>query len=278
MKDTNHAEVLLQGIVGNPHHAYLLSGQGAESCALSAAQRLLCMDQQAPCGHCKGCAMLAGGTHPDFWSLEDENPLEPQPIKVMQIRELIDWTGLAAQFGQHKVIYIPDAQRMNEAAQNALLRTLEEPPAGVVFLLTGQESALLPTLRSRLAPVRLGQPALLSPQHAELEHTARDLLSLLWTDQAALLPARYAEHKGDLQALLSLQAEILRDAIALRCGAPLLQGERRAWLDTKKALPTAWLQRWTQSLLDATERLSQHAHALMTIDRLCIEWMQVTRL
>ncbi len=91
--------------------------------------------------------------HPDF------HLLEGSPIKVEMIRRLIAELAKRSFCGGGRAVLIRGAHTMNEPAQNALLKTLEEPPKGTLFLLTGNESGLLPTILSRCARVWCGAPA-----------------------------------------------------------------------------------------------------------------------
>lgn len=134
-------------------HALLLAGPagiGKSRLALSLVQWLLC---EAPrgglaCGRCHACHMSTAGTHPDLSLVE---PVETgKMIRIDQIRELVDFAGRTPQYGGYRVALIMPAQAMNRAAQNALLKTLEEPGENTLLLLVcDQVSQLLPTVRSR---------------------------------------------------------------------------------------------------------------------------------
>ncbi|MBQ9832176.1 MAG: hypothetical protein IJO48_00435, partial [Clostridia bacterium] len=90
---------------------------------------------------------------PDFFEAESN------PYKISSIREISDTLAKRAYSEQYgRAVIFKDADKMDERCQNALLKTLEEPPAKTLFLLTGNESGLLPTIRSRCAIVRTGSP------------------------------------------------------------------------------------------------------------------------
>jgi DNA polymerase-3 subunit delta' len=150
-------------------HAVLLVGPpsvGKHTLALDLAAALLCTgapDGSRPCRSCRGCRMVEHGNHPDLHRLapggagnqirigEDQHP-EPGTIR----RLAIDLALLPVEGGE-RVAIIRDAGRMNEVAQSALLKTLEEPPpATTLVLCVDDEEQLLPTIRSRCARVRLG--------------------------------------------------------------------------------------------------------------------------
>ncbi len=153
-------------------HAVLLVGPasvGKYALALDLAAALLCTgaaDARRPCRDCRGCRMVEHGNHPDLHLLapggagnqirigEDQHP-EPGTIRRLSI----DLALLPVEGGA-RVSVIRDAQRMNDVAQSALLKTLEEPPpATTLVLCVDDEEQLLPTIRSRCARIRLGTVA-----------------------------------------------------------------------------------------------------------------------
>ena len=134
-------------------HAYLLHGPagiGKRALAERLMARLLCLSPSGldACGSCKSCHLLAAGTHPDNFVLEPEEA--DKPIKVDQVRELVDFVVQTAQLGGRKVVLLEPAEAMNLNAANALLKSLEEPSGNTVLLLIShQPSRLLPTIKSR---------------------------------------------------------------------------------------------------------------------------------
>ncbi|GIZ13414.1 DNA polymerase III subunit delta' [Pseudomonas sp. NCCP-436] len=134
-------------------HAYLLQGPagiGKRILAESLMAHLLCSARSGldACGQCKSCQLLAAGTHPDSFVLEPEEA--DKPIKIDQVRELVDFVVQTAQLGGRKVVLLEPAEAMNLNAANALLKSLEEPSGDTVLLLIShQPSRLLPTIRSR---------------------------------------------------------------------------------------------------------------------------------
>jgi DNA polymerase III subunit delta' len=152
-------------MTGRIAHAYLFTGPagvGKRAAALAFAQALNCeMKQQSAdscqltaaqdgCGDCRICRNIAHGRHPDVQVIEPDGAT----VKIEQIRTLEADAALASYEAQWKVFILDRAERMTEQAANALLKTLEEPARGTVFiLLTSTVSALLPTIVSRCQTV-----------------------------------------------------------------------------------------------------------------------------
>jgi DNA polymerase-3 subunit delta' len=172
---------------GPAPHAVLLSGPagvGKTTLALDLAAGLLCTAgdrAQRPCRACRGCRMVASGGHPDLHRLGPEGPgaqivIGGRDAKVRGIRDLAEDLSLMPMEGGARVALITSAQRMNDDAQGALLKTLEEPPAGVTLILCADdEDRLLPTVRSRCARIRLGRVGSRDVESILVEHGITDL-------------------------------------------------------------------------------------------------------
>lgn len=173
-KATLPGALLLHGRdgIGKFHFAYTL------------AQALLCespQDSGEPCEHCGSCHWFKIGGHPDFRLLEPEalnaaadamsETAEQESIKkatdkkasqfitVAQIRELADFVNLTTHRNGMRIILVHPAEAMNVHAANALLKTLEEPPPGTLFILVShQPQRLLPTVRSRCQKINAPLP------------------------------------------------------------------------------------------------------------------------
>ena len=142
---------------GRLAHAYLFCGArgcGKKTLARLLAQALFCEAEEGkrPCGFCPACKRFLSGNHPDVRALSPKG----RSIGVDEVRELMDYLSRRPYEGRWHVAIVERADRMTPSAQNALLKTLEEPPQDTVFfLLTDTPGALLPTVKSRLRTVRV---------------------------------------------------------------------------------------------------------------------------
>lgn len=204
-------------------HALLIHGApgiGKTALALHLAQALLCEalpeegeSAHTPCGVCAGCRYAIAGQHPDLMRIErvvidpDTGLLETvDTIAIDRVRALIDFVQLTSHRQRAKVAVIAPAERMNVAAANALLKTLEEPPPdSYLILVSAHPGQLMPTIVSRCRLVAAPQP---SPAQARA-----------WLD----------DH-GVAQAELVLAQAAGSPLAALAHADPGIQAERRAWV------------------------------------------------
>ncbi len=194
-------------------HAYLISSgteQEREALAAKLAQTMVCQSGgQRPCGVCRHCRKALAGIHPDILYVEretDDKGVQKREITVGQARRMAADAWIRPNEADRKVYIIRDAQTLNLNAQNALLKLLEEPPAGASFILCADNAAaLLDTVRSRCVErmLHVGESAEESGENADAVDA--------WLGIAA---------KRDLPALLRLTAawekldtDALRDRI-----------------------------------------------------------------
>lgn len=266
-------------------------GLGKLHLATALARSMLCESPRsdgAACGSCPACGWFGQGSHPDFRLLQPEALAEAgaeeggagegreesrrkprQQITIDQIRGLADFIGLSSHRAGRRVVLVHPAESMNSSAANALLKTLEEPPAATHFLLVSHRPQRLPaTIRSRCVQVAMPVPdadegrAFLDEEgYAE----AADLLAEAGC--APLLARDFAEpgYRALRQAFLAaLAAPLPLDAVAL--------AERYQKADLPQVV--AWLQKWCLDLLllRAAGKLRyhpSHADALATLARDC---------
>lgn len=133
-------------------HAYLLTGpegSGKTSLVMRIIKEIFCeSDGERPCGHCGGCKKVESLTHPDLQILSKEP--QDTTIKVKAVRDFLKGIELAPNEAPFRIYVIDDAETLGKEAQNALLKTLEEPTGRAkFFLLATTDATLLSTVRSR---------------------------------------------------------------------------------------------------------------------------------
>ena len=138
------------------HHAWLFTGppgSGRSQLALAFAAALLC--SEGGCGTCNSCQMIQTRNHPDVQVLNTERVL----ISVDEVTEFIEKSIQMPAIGRFRIMVIEDADRMSERTSNLLLKSLEEPPKGTIWMICApSEADLLPTIRSRVRRVQLKVP------------------------------------------------------------------------------------------------------------------------
>lgn len=150
---------------GSRPHALLFYGMGGigkKMLALHFAKTFLCKSAgKKPCGICESCRLMDiennSFAHPDFYLLTAEEA--GKDIKIEQVKEMAKQAAFAPVLSEHKVCIIDDAGQMTAEAANSLLKLLEEPPPGWLFILiTQQAERLLPTVLSRVVRLRFDAP------------------------------------------------------------------------------------------------------------------------
>jgi len=247
---------------GRVAHGYLFAGPervGKHTLAMKLAQALNCEGTAPPCGECDPCRRIAAGIHADVQTVTVEEGEEgsQKGIHVSQVREVERACALKPFEGRCRFVIFDPAEEMNSAAQNAFLKTLEEPPPQVVFaLVTADESRLLPTIRSRCRRLELRLPAVAEVESALLERAveaeqARLLARLSrgrigWALEAAA-DASLLERR---QELLSQARSLASMSVAQRLElAERLAGDFKRKPDALLAALEAWREWWRDVLL-----------------------------
>lgn len=261
-------------------HALLFVGPpglGKRDLAEALAARLLCELPRADghaCGACDACNWRSGGNHPDFYrvvpaAVADQadggeeggatavadggaGKAKSSQIVIEQIRELQSALAVTGHHSDQRVVVVDPAEAMNTFTANALLKLLEEPPAGCTFLLVSSAPRrLLPTIRSRCQQWSFPRPDA-AQREVWLRGQGKDIEVLL--DLAGGLPlaaTRLAERDG-----AAFVARFVRDL----SGDPdvlKLAGQWEAWLKSKESLAAGfglpmlvdWMQRWVADLV-----------------------------
>ena len=186
-------------------HAWLLlgpSGAGKRPISVAMAAALQCeVEPRVGCGSCSTCLRVLRHRHPDVHRIAPEGPIIPVDV----IRESVIPEAARSPFEGHmKVFIIEEAERMHPSAQNALLKTLEEPTGDVVFILiVEREEDLLDTIRSRSRVIRL--------EAVPEDRLVEQLVGKGIPEETAVVAARVSE--GDLERALAL---VLDEAVVER--------------------------------------------------------------
>jgi DNA polymerase-3 subunit delta' len=318
---------------GALHHAYLFGGPdgvGKATAARLLAQAANCEGPGAPaqgdaCGACGPCRKIAKGLHPDVVVLAEERVMakagrwEPKggrtpskDIVVDQVRDLVDHRLALKRFeGRRRFVIIDPADAMNPQAQNALLKTLEEPPEGTTLVLVASSpDALLPTIRSRclrvpFAPVpaavlaarleaeghppekarlaaalsggSLGRALAADDDALAAEAEAVRASAALDPDDAGAWLAFARDHGGDreeAQALCELLLLWLRDVAAVQAGGTglALADLGEATRGAAAALPPPEVLRRRREVRRTAAALRQNAAPVLALEAMLVGW------
>lgn len=235
-------QLLGQGLQRLPHAMLLVgpAGVGKTVFAEQLARLLLCESitpDLTACGACQACTWLDAGNHPDFRRVEPDGDDDAEDgasekagektrkrsqriIRIDRIRELEPFVFVGSHRDGNRVVLITEAEAMNPAAANALLKILEEPPSSVYFILvSSRQKTLLPTIRSRCRIIPFGAPDVAAATawlaSAGLESHAERYLSL--AGGAPMRVAQWKEqgHLAPIDALVDSLISPPEDPIAL---------------------------------------------------------------
>lgn len=285
-----YRQLIAQHQAERAHHAVLvqaLPGMGDAALIWAVSRWLLCQrrDGQKSCGHCHGCQLMMAGTHPDWHRLTAEKG--KSALGIDAVRDVNETLFHHAQQGGAKVVWLPDAEQLTEAAANALLKTLEEPPKNSWFFLTSAEpSRLLPTLRSRCLRLHLAPPdeqqslGWLQKQNAGTHEAMLTALRLSSGAPAAALALLDKQHWEQRQALCAALSSALEgDVLTL---LPQLNhdnvAERISWLASLLTDALKWQQSGDRFItnIDQPALITQLAQRLpaAALDKSLRQWLR----
>jgi DNA polymerase-3 subunit delta' len=250
----------LQELRKRPPHGVLFKGAkgiGKFDLAMNFAQSLLCQDPgvaDLACGKCASCHWFEQESHPDFRLLqpealslnseETESGKKPsKQISVDQVRGLADFVGMSAHQGGRRVVVIHPAEAINTNAANALLKSLEEPPPGLLFILVSHKpQQLLPTILSRCLSFALPAPDAASATLWLKEQGVKNPAEALAASGFAPLQAVQQDQQlGSEERAKLLRAVRQPDGLDVFALAESLQ-------KTEQVLVVQWLQQWSYDL------------------------------
>ena len=285
---------------GTLHHAYLFggpAGSGKLAAARLLAQAANCEGgtpgpaglRDDPCGQCLPCRKIARDIHPDVMVLRDERTMakagtwEPKggrapsrDVVVDQVRDVVDHRLALKRFeGRRRFVIVDPADAMNPQAQNALLKTLEEPPDDTTLVLVAENAdALLPTIRSRCLRVPFASGPAEVPEEARAAVRGAAALD---PDDALGWLAFARDHGGDREeagAACDALALWLRDVLAAQAGGGTaaladLGEETRA---CAASLAPAEVLRRRDEALRTRAALRQNASPVLALERMLVGW------
>jgi DNA polymerase III subunit delta' len=255
---------------GRLHHAYLFIGPdgiGKRTLGLAMAQAIHCSELENDfCGGCGACRAIQAGNHADVRVVEPIS--NKKDISIQQVRELEKALSLRSFSGRQKVAIIDPSTLMNWAAQNALLKTLEEPPQGcVLILIASNAGGLLPTVRSRAFALSFGP----LPRQLIVDFLIRKGKTREQAEFLAVLAmgSLGTVSKIDKEKMIEKRLEWMKTLVSLRAGdyraalnaAEALAGNRE---ETLKFLE--WAGLWYRDLLSF--RIAHTPNQVVNVDML----------
>ncbi len=250
---------------GKLSHSVLITGMpqlGKTTLARTVAMALNCTADEKPCGTCRTCKRILGGTHPDVLLSDDDDAL-----KIEEIRTLQHDLSLTPHESPQKIAILANFDRATTGAANALLKTLEEPPSHVTLLLTARSTEqLLPTIVSRC-------------QNINLRPVAPDVIAQLLQQQFHV-PVGTAQHLSRLahgrpgwavQAnqnpnVLARRSEWLSEMVAVLRGGYVERLAYAAQLAKESHPPAAVLDLWLSWWRDVLLAHNQISAPMVNID------------
>ncbi|MFT4045361.1 MAG: hypothetical protein QM661_01580 [Solimonas sp.] len=271
------------------------------------------------CGECRSCVQLAAGTHPDASTLgvdghrglaltddghaqlglahwEPDEDRKRRDIAIDGARSLIGKLSLSSHYGRDRYALIEPADLLNASSANALLKTIEEPPAGThLLLVTERPQALLPTLRSRCQRLRFASPDAAAALAWMAEHGGADedalslslgapLRALALRGEGVAVRRQWAElwanvgsgRKDPLTAAAAVDKESLAEH--LQWAQQWLTGQLRARLDERADAPRREaLAQMMQDVFDAQRRAAGNAQPQLLMESLFARWLRLSR-
>ncbi|MBQ4424312.1 MAG: hypothetical protein II882_01035 [Lachnospiraceae bacterium] len=257
---------------GELSHAYLLESarpEEAQAAARRIVRRIAC-EKGTGCGNCASCRAFDSGNHPDIIVLRKEKDAP----SVREVREqLLDDIGIRPYRFPRKIYLIDEAEKLNIQSQNAMLKTLEEPPAyAMIFLVTSNRNAFLPTVLSRVVSLKADE---VRPEEAEEEAAADALFDYIRRAEfltAAQMSGIAAEMKSrgmDPEIIITTLNGFVRDVLAVKSGAEeklLYPAQRLTAFDWSARMSDRFLRELWEKLGTGRAALSSNGNPDLVIE------------
>ena len=263
---------------GTLSQAYIFEGADDKakiSLAMHMAKTLLCTgdgSEERPCGKCRSCALIDSGNHPDCIVVTHE---KPSTIAVDEIREqVVGDIAIRPYYGGRKIYIIPDAGLMRTEGQNALLKTIEEPPAYAVIIFTVKnKELLLETIRSRCITLSFTSEPEFWPEDEGLmqqfERIGKIISGRDGTDTAELMSFAKelaADDRESLQEFLSYIERICRDGLLAKSGIYLTEGATKGYIEKTAEIPYEGFEKILKAVEEARHDIQINVAAEAVLD------------
>ncbi len=258
-----------------PHAVIIecLNDDKALECARFLTAFLMCQGEDKPCGKCRQCQEAELMIHPDVTIPNPEN--KSKTLSINQMQDLMIDTYISPNQGEFKAYIFKNAdQALKVDVQNALLKTLEEPPQNVHFILLCKNAgSLLVTVRSRCVTIKLREERLINEK--SLENAESIINGIISPKEYDLLRAlTVLENKSDADDVIDSVVMTLRDGMAILVGAkpehtPSLVQKVSARLTKKQIIEMIELSRKAQ------QRIKQNVNTQLLITWLCSEYRRI---
>lgn len=259
---------------GRIPHAFIIEGakeQQRLSLADFLAKAFVCKGDNKPCMQCSGCKKVMSNSHLDYIVYEGKG--KTGAVGIDEIRQLRADVYIAPNEADRKVYLVKNAHKMNEYAQNALLKCLEEPPAYAVIMLECEDkSMLLETVRSRCACFRVGEMnrEISQAKLQKAQQLASEMAKAVTEPSEASLMAiigSFEKDKDLLKLSIRRMVEIVRQAVLISQGVEGDYDESASCLCAAAAVKQMMKMITTLNLID--EDLDKNANNNLLLSRMC---------
>ena len=266
--------------------SYIIEGADKEAIfklAKNTAAALLCKgdaDKEKPCGACHSCKLIASGNHPDCIVVTHE---KPTVLSVDEIREqVVRDVAVRPYYGGRKIYIIPDSELMGPGSQNALLKTIEEPPEYVlILLLVENRQRLLETIRSRCVKLSFSaEPEFhtddeaVALQFTRIEEFISDQERFGMADAISFAKELANNYKSYLPDLLTHIEVICRDALFEKSGMDLTSAGKAGYIKKTAEIPYEGLEQILKAVQSARHDLLINVTAEAVLDSLLLHIKQ----